>query len=256
MTSRVAVAATEPRVQERAQRLAASLGLALTDLARPVNVDFMLVVLDDRLELRRAAEAHVRGICADFSSIDLRSGAGNLSRRQPLPRAIGRNTTRVLDATAGLGDDAALLACMGYDVTALERANVVFELLADGIRRARDHPDLAHLIDAKLRARNTDAGAFLQTTDQRFDACYIDPMFPPRRRQSALPRKAMQVLRELVGDDDDAAQLLDVARRRIARVAVKRPHHAPPLAPDTAHSITSKLVRYDVYLNPQAGDAP
>jgi 16S rRNA (guanine1516-N2)-methyltransferase len=78
---------------------------------------------------------------------------------------------------------------------------------------------------------------------------YIDPMFPPKRRGSALPPKAAQMLRELVGHDTDAAELLAAARSIArSRVVVKRPDHAPPLADPVDAQYKGKLVRYDVYV--------
>jgi len=84
---------------------------------------------------------------------------------------------------------------------------------------------------------------------QRPDAVYLDPMFPPKRKKSAAVNKEMRLLRELVGDDLDAPDLLEVARGVAReRVVVKRPDHAPPLAPYPSMSFLGKLVRYDVYL--------
>jgi 16S rRNA (guanine1516-N2)-methyltransferase len=62
-------------------------------------------------------------------------------------------------------------------------------------------------------------------------------------------KKEIRLLRDLVGDDTDAPELLEISRG-IARdrVVVKRPDDAPPLAPDPDMSLTGKLVRYDVYL--------
>ena len=80
------------------------------------------------------------------------------------------------------------------------------------------------------------------------DVVYLDPMFPLRKR-SALAKKEMRVLRRLVGDDEDAGELLEVARRAARRrVVVKRTPEAPPLAAAPTMSYRGKLVRYDVYL--------
>jgi 16S rRNA (guanine1516-N2)-methyltransferase len=74
-------------------------------------------------------------------------------------------------------------------------------------------------------------------------------MFPPKKRESALPRKEIQLIRALVGDDSGARVLLEAALRHARkRVVVKRPHHAPHLAGRPHHVIESKLLRYDVYL--------
>ena len=94
----------------------------------------------------------------------------------------------------------------------------------------------------------------LQEQDgDRPDVIYLDPMFQPRR-SSALPRKPAQVLRQLVGLDQDELELFEVARRCARqRVVVKRADDAPPLVEGVDHSHRGKIVRYDVYLPPEPG---
>jgi 16S rRNA (guanine1516-N2)-methyltransferase len=61
----------------------------------------------------------------------------------------------------------------------------------------------------------------------------------------------MQLLRELAGDDLDAAELLEHLSRHVRRVAVKRPLRAPWLGtrqPDAV--IEGTQARFDVYLRP------
>jgi len=82
----------------------------------------------------------------------------------------------------------------------------------------------------------------------RPETIYMDPMFPAKRRQSSAVRKELKWLRDLVGDDADALELLEIARRTATqRVVVKRPDHAAPLVPRPNGSIAGKLVRYDIY---------
>jgi hypothetical protein len=54
----------------------------------------------------------------------------------------------------------------------------------------------------------------------------------------------------LLGEQGDAGKLVLRAKERVARVVVKRPHHASPLVERPSHVIESKLVRFDVYINP------
>ena len=80
------------------------------------------------------------------------------------------------------------------------------------------------------------------------DVIYLDPMFPADSDRSALERKPMRILRRLVGDDGDARTLFDLARPLAARrVVVKRPAHAPPLAPSPLTAHHAKAHRFDVY---------
>ena len=79
-------------------------------------------------------------------------------------------------------------------------------------------------------------------------AVYLDPMFP-HRDKSALVKKEMQVFRQVVGDDDDASQLLEAALGCARyRVVVKRPRKAPAIAgPEPAARVEGKSSRYDIY---------
>jgi 16S rRNA (guanine1516-N2)-methyltransferase len=73
-------------------------------------------------------------------------------------------------------------------------------------------------------------------------------MFPAKRKKSAAVRKEMRLLRLLVGEQEDAPDLLSVAREvATERVVVKRPVDAAPLAPGPSASYAGKLIRYDVY---------
>ena len=65
-----------------------------------------------------------------------RSGA---SRKDALARAAGFGkgiVPTIVDATAGLGRDAFMLACLGAQVTLLERSPEVHGLLRDALARA------------------------------------------------------------------------------------------------------------------------
>ncbi len=78
------------------------------------------------------------------------------------------------------------------------------------------------------------------------DVIYIDPMHP-QRSKSALVKKEMQALQQLVGVDNDALQLIKVARTRVKqRVVVKWPQKLDSLLPADA-SIMGKTIRFDLY---------
>jgi 16S rRNA (guanine1516-N2)-methyltransferase len=236
----------DPALADSARALAQELGLALR--AEPEGADGLRLTLSaDGLALRDAREPRLGPVCADYTHLDLRPYSPNLSRRQPLARAFGRRVRHIVDATAGYGQDALLLALMGFRVTAIERAVVIAALTRDGLRRFEARSGLA--LGARLQLVAGDARKLLPGLAPRPDAVYLDPMFPPKRRKSAAVKKEMRLLRELVGDDPDAGELLQVARAVAAdRVVVKRPDDAPPLAPDPHASIAGKLVRYDIYL--------
>jgi len=180
-----------------------------------------------------------------------------------LGRAVGARRGRrpwVVDATAGLGGDAALLAALGCRVTMLERAGVVAALLRDGLERAaaavaaetggtggsRDGALLG-----RLQLLETDAVPWLGSLDEagRPDVVYLDPMYPDTGR-SALARKEMQVLQQLLGHDETPPALFAAARKAARqRVVVKRPRKAPALdGALPSHVISGRSTRFDVYL--------
>ena len=200
------------------------------------------------VELRREGEREGRGIHCDLAQISLRGGLAQ-ARAMPIVKALGDART-VVDATAGLLGDAFLLAAAGFRVIALERSPQVHQLAVDGLARARRDPRLLALIEDRLEVVHADARAWLDAhagTDAAPDAVVIDPMFPPKKKKSALPRKEMVVLRALVGSDHDADELVAAARRCARmRVVLKRSADAPELAtPDW--SVEGKTVRFDVW---------
>lgn len=170
-------------------------------------------------------------------------------RGQLVAKACGLQkvkTPTVLDVTAGFGQDAFVLACLGCDVTMVERSPVMGELLADGLKRlyADDASD-----DLLLKLIQQDSIAYLQALTDQPDVIYLDPMYPDTKN-TALNKKEMQLLRELVGDDLDAEQLLQLALQKAKkRVVVKRPRHGDLLGnkePDVV--FTGKSSRFDVFL--------
>ena len=257
-----------------AARLSVDLGLPLIERPRKTGWDALVAVTGSRVELRvLRGDPSLRGgraVSVDLTKVDATSGAGR-SLKQPIAKAIGRKRMAdppplVLDATAGWGEDAWLLASLGCRVLAVERSPLVAALLRDGLLRAgAANPDVlarCHLVRADARhllrrlARAGHSGRGDDGDDvppelggfRTPDVVYLDPMFPPGRK--AAERKPMRVLRRLVGDDADAAELLHWALRVAQRrVVVKRPSHADPLGdmkPTTTHK--GKAARYDVYV--------
>ncbi|MGE3165293.1 MAG: class I SAM-dependent methyltransferase [Planctomycetota bacterium] len=240
------VAAADGAHRLQIAELSRHLDVLVTELSEVPRGALTLVAAASGLELRPCPLAH--GLRVEFTAGRLQARRGHLSRSQPLVRALGRDPRSVLDATAGWGQDAFLLACLGYSVVSLERSRVVHALLEDGRSRALEDPRLATIVGERLRFEHGDARAWIEQSQSSVDAIYLDPMFPPKRKRSALPSKEVQLLRRLVGDDPDSVQLAGLARARCEdRLVVKRPHHAAPLLPAPTVTYSGKLVRYDVY---------
>ena len=166
-------------------------------------------------------------------------------RHERLIKALGKpreETFTVLDATAGLGRDAALIAMAGFPVLLAERSPILHAMLADGLRRAP-----AELAAAMQLLPCADAGAH---TLPPLHAVYLDPMFPSRDKSAAV-KKDLQWLQQLAAypDQNEEAALLEWALGLDPhRVVVKRPGKAEPLAKRSPHhQIAGKAIRFDVY---------
>ncbi len=258
-TPRIAVAALAPGLKRAAAALAKRLGLPQCSAAE-AGLDFLLALYPVpeapgyRLELRQPGRGAPGPVAAEFvhGSVGHRRRFGG-GRGQPLARAVGLKagaTPDVIDATAGLGRDAFVLASLGCRVRLIERSPVVAALLDNALARAETDPEVGP-IAARMRLLIGEGRRLLSSVAERErpDVVYLDPMYPERDKK-ALVKKEMRAFRTLVGADEDAdallAAALDCARRR---VVVKRPRKAPPLeGPKPSMSIESENTRFDVYV--------
>ena len=167
-------------------------------------------------------ESTKHGMPLDFRSIDLRTGSGSLSHKQPMARAIGRSAEPFSMRQRGLVDSF-LLACLGWRVHAVERHPIVFALLREACLSIVDDMSISPVVGDRLTIHNQDAVAWLDDPgNPPVDAVYLDPMFETRR-SSALPKKPAQILRHLVGRDNDVDRLFRSAMDHAKnRVIVKR----------------------------------
>ena len=166
-----------------------------------------------------------------------------------LAQALGRKTRTVVDATTGWGQDSLHIFRMGYELLCIERSPVMAELLADGFARLAQQDWMRRLNLEPPRLLQGNAIELLANLEVQPDCIYLDPMFPPKRKKSALAKKSMMVLRDLLGDDQDKEQLFAAALNAAGkRVVVKSPDYAEPLGGKPSQSFQGKLLRYDVYL--------
>ena len=215
----------------------------------------VLVVSGQHRYLLRTGRGVPGPVTVDFASAGMRYRR-RAGQSELLGRAVGQSRKarlRVLDATAGLGRDAFVLASLGCEVLLCEREPVVLELLRSGLESAAGAGD-SRLADTVRRmslcageVRQLDAGCLTGV-----DVIYLDPMFPPRDKRAAV-KKEMALFHDLLQAACDPADadslLLWAVQQDVARVVVKRPPGAPPLAQrPPSHAIDGKAVRYDVYV--------
>jgi len=250
----VAVSGHEHCPLAQLEQLAKSLTLPLFNDAP--SAQYLLHQNLNRLELLNANEPKTKAICVDFE-------AGKAHHRrlygggkgQDFSKALGLQkfpAATIVDATAGLGGDAFVMATLGCTVTMLERNTIVQQLLSDGLARADSSEDSeVQAIAAKMRLVQQQAAGYLKSldADEYPMLIYLDPMFP-QRGKSALVKKEMRFFHDIVGNDDDSGELLDIAlTRAVERVIVKRPLKAETLnARKPDFDIKGKTIRYDIYL--------
>ena len=178
----------------------------------------------------------------------LRSGEG---RGQALAKAAGLKngkTPKIVDATAGLGRDAFLLASLGAEVTLIERSPDMHALLKDAIERADAEGGIYREIASRMTLLHGDSRVLIPTLSP--EVVLIDPMHPPRQN-TALVKKEMRVLRELVGADPDQTELMEIALAHAKkRVVLKWPSRAEPMPGirKPSHQLLGKTTRYDVFM--------
>ncbi len=121
-------------------------------------------------------------------------------------------------------------------------------LLEDGMKRAAREGGEFQEIISRMTLMKGDAKDLLPELSG--EAILIDPMHPPRKN-SALVKQELRQVREIVGDDDDAIDLVRLALRHARnRVVLKWPTKADPLEGLKAcsHQIVGKTTRYDVFM--------
>jgi 16S rRNA (guanine1516-N2)-methyltransferase len=209
--------------------------------------------LDDTgLELKLADEPALGGVRVDF--VDGRAQhRRKFGGAEAVTKALGikkGHRPRVLDATAGLGRDAFVVAGLGCDVTMVERSPAVAALLDDGLRRARLDLEIGDWVNERLHLIYASSLSDLPKMAAEFDAVYLDPMYP-HRKKSAQVKKEMRLFQLLVGSDADADALLPAARATGAkRIVVKRPTYADYLNGEKPQAdLKTKSHRFDIYLS-------
>jgi 16S rRNA (guanine1516-N2)-methyltransferase len=234
-----------------AQQTAKKWGLSYHD---KIDSGLALVQHISHLELRQLDEPKVGAIKVDFASDALTfrrlHGGG---KKEAIAKAIGlkgKDSLQVLDATAGLGRDAFVLASLGCVVDMIERSPIVAALLQDGLDRAAVDQELSSWLPARMRlCHGVAKDLLINWQGNHPDVVYLDPMFPHRKKSAAV-KKEMRLFQQLLGPDDDADQLLAPALNLAKkRVVVKRPVGAPFLANLKPHiEMVGKTNRFDVYL--------
>lgn len=227
----------------------------IVDDTHLLQAGLYLIVDGDQISIQQGGKKPPGPVNVDFvtgASAHRRKYGGG--KGQSIAKAVGVSSAykpSVLDATAGLGRDAFVLASLGCDVTMIERHPVVYLLLQSGLRMAQGDPEITDII-ARMKLLQGNSIELLANwfalNHSQPDIVYLDPMFP-HSNASAEAKKEMKLFRTLVGADLDEDQLWAQADRIArCRIVVKRPAKAPPLAGKSpSYTLAGKANRFDVY---------
>ena len=208
---------------------------------------------EKNLELRRDAEGLAlvgdgMVLRADFVRLLPRLRPDRLGRELLVraARVRGVEAPSAVDATAGLGEDALLLAAAGFVVTMFEKDPVIAALLRDALERAARVPELAPVAE-RMTLVEGDSVAGLRCLGFSPDVVFLDPMFPERTKSAAVKKK-FQLLHHLERPCDNEEELVEAAlAARPRKVVIKRPPKGPLLAgARPSYQVFGKAVRYDV----------
>ena len=145
-------------------------------------------------------------------------------RGQNLAKAVGMKSNKnrtIVDATAGLGYDAFILASLGANVTLIERSKIMHDLLQDGISEAERFGGEIGKIISRMSLIFGDSKFILP--DLFPEVILIDTMYKERKK-TALVKNDMRLVREIVGSDPDYIELINVALNQASnRVVIKQP---------------------------------
>lgn len=154
---------------------------------------------------------------------------------------------KAIDATAGMGEDAFLLAAQGYEVTLFEQNPVIAVLLKDALRRAKKHPVLKDIASRMNLVQDNSVEGMSKLLDP-VDVIYLDPMFPARQKSSLINKK-LQLIQKLEPPCSEETDLFDAAiSASPSKIIVKRPLKSEFLAGrKPSYTLNGKAIRYDCY---------
>ena len=172
-------------------------------------------------------------------------------RGQNLAKAVGMKSNKnrnIVDATAGLGYDAFILASIGAKVTLIERSDKMYEILQNGIDEGKSFGGEIEKIINRMELLFGDSKDILPRLSP--EVIMIDTMYKDRKK-TALVKNNMRLVRDIVGPDSDYIDLLKIALNCATnRVVLKQPRYAEPIKEirKCSHQILGKTIRYDIFM--------
>jgi 16S rRNA (guanine1516-N2)-methyltransferase len=152
---------------------------------------------------------------------------------------------KIFDLTLGLGSDSLKLVYFGAEVMAIEKQPLIYELVNDALERYNSESGKKLALDIHFGDGLERAKEYVNS----FDVFYMDPMFDLGKR-TALPKKKMQFLSDIIGEniDDEFLPTVLFLQDHKKRIVVKRHPHAPVFGGLKPKSVfQGKSIRFEVF---------
>ncbi|CAL4325731.1 Ribosomal RNA small subunit methyltransferase J [Buchnera aphidicola (Eriosoma lanigerum)] len=214
---------------------------------------YLTLIYDDKkYKIFNSQHKKIEKTWIEFNSKELNYRRKNKTKKEHIAKAVGIKKNyfpNILDVTAGLGKDAFILASLGCQVLMLEHNPILAILLANGLDRGFQDPEIGTWLKKRLSLIYTSSEYFLLHTKIKPNVIYLDPMFP-KKTKTAKSKKDIHLIKSIVSKQKNTNLLLTLSRLLAEnRVVVKRPINAPFLNNMITYStIKTKNYRFDIYL--------
>lgn len=183
-----------------------------------------------------------------------------LSRKDPLIRAVGKDTKSVFDMTMGFAQDAILLAAYGKEVWACEENPIIFSMVQQALKGLHSDAQYFSTHGVKGKELLSKISNFLhiygsnslshlqQREDLSFDVIYLDPMFSLSSK-GGRKAKDIEFLKLLAVSGNREELFLKACSHAKRRVVVKQALKESLEYPrKTSFQVKGKSHRFDVFL--------
>lgn len=260
------------------ETLAQRCGLAVMSPAQAMSNNDVIKIMFSQDQWRVHLDNGGAVVSVDFAEprFYARASHTGLQGEYVVRAVLGRKKTtqplRVLDATAGFGHDAFLLAAAGCHVTLVEQMPLLAYLLEQAVVRASlSANDLLASAAARMTVTEANSVTLMQQwSANRPDVVYLDPMYAHADdegkrglKKTAAVKKNMAFLQRLTTDkrssagaktdaalyNSDGEGMIEAALTlATSKVVVKRAPGAEWLGGiKPASSLTGKAARFDIY---------
>ena len=239
MNDKIAVCLGKGGQRDMAEAFCRRIGAQLQD--KPG--DFLTVRFDSRGVFLSGFGLTYQG---DFVETMLHRVTRGRLQHEMLVKAVksDKEGRKAIDATAGMGEDAFLLAAQGYEVTLYEQNPVIAALLKDA-KKNMDLKDIA----GRMKVIEGNSVECMSKLLDPVDVIYLDPMFPARQKSSLINKK-LQLIQKLEPPCSEETDLFDAAiKANPDKIIVKRPLKSECLAGrEPSYTLKGKAIRYDCYV--------